>query len=338
VALSAGTRLGPYEILSTLGSGGMGVVYRARDNRLGREVAIKVLPTEVAGDHDRLHRFEKEARAVSALNHPNIVDVHDIGTHQGLPFIVCELLEGETLRRLLSAGPIPIPRALEYATQVATGLAAAHDKGIVHRDLKPENVFVTEDERVKILDFGLAKVTKPESEGASGSESVTETVGTKGMVLGTVAYMSPEQIRGLPADRRSDVFSFGVMLYELLVGTRPFKADTPVDTMTAILTKDPFETPPASARVVPPVIARVVRHCLEKKPEERFQSARDVLFALETFSDLSEAPASVRRKPKPWMVVAALAGVALTLLTLYGAGVLVGRRSAASPAPVHMFS
>ena len=330
--IASGTLLGPYEILSTLGSGGMGVVYRARDTRLGREVAIKVLPTEVTGDEERLHRFEKEARAVCALNHPNILDVHDIGTHQGVPFIVSELLEGETLRRRLSRGAVPISRALELARQIATGLAAAHDKGIVHRDLKPENVFVTEDGRIKILDFGLAKVTKPEA--VSSSESLTETVDTQaGTVLGTVAYMSPEQIRGLPADRRSDIFSLGVVLYELLLGSRPFNGETPVETMTAILTKHPFEAAPESGRALPPLLERIVRHCLEKKPEERFQSARDVLFALDIFSNLPAVPAGVRLKPKPRMLAAALAGVILTLVTLYGAAVVMGRRSASSLPP-----
>ena len=214
--IATGSLLGPYEILSTLGSGGMGVVYSARDVRLGRPVAIKVLPADVAGDEDRLRRFEKEARAVSALNHPNILIVHDIGTHEGLPYIVSELLEGETLRRQLASGAVPIRKALDYAMQIATGLAAAHDKGIVHRDLKPENLFLTDDHRIKILDFGLARITRPETAVADVSDAPTETVVTEaGAVMGTVAYMSPEQIRGLPADRRSDVFSFGIILYQL---------------------------------------------------------------------------------------------------------------------------
>jgi eukaryotic-like serine/threonine-protein kinase len=333
--IAAGSLLGRYEILSTLGSGGMGVVYRARDTRLGREVAIKVLPAEVAGDEDRLHRFEKEARAVSALHHPNILDVHDIGTHQGLPFIVSELLEGETLRHQLASGAIQLPRALEYAKQMATGLAAAHDKGIVHRDLKPENVFVTDDGRVKILDFGLAKVTKPELENA-GADAVTETVDTKARtLLGTLAYMSPEQIRGLPVDRRSDVFSFGIILCELLVGTRPFRGETAVDTMSAILTKDPFDVPD-SIRGLPQPLERVIRHCLEKKPEGRFQSARDVLFALETFSGLP-SPAVVPGQTR-WRWNGPVALFALAALALGGvAGFVLARRSSVPAAALPIF-
>ena len=334
--IATGSLLGPYEILSTLGSGGMGVVYRARDARLGRTVAIKVLPADVAGDEDRLRRFEKEARAVSALNHPNILIVHDIGTHEGLPYIVSELLEGETLRRQLASGAVPIRKALDYAMQIATGLAAAHDKGIVHRDLKPENLFLTDDHRIKILDFGLARVTKPETAVADVSDAPTETVVTEaGAVMGTVAYMSPEQIRGLPADRRSDVFSFGIILYELLTGTRPFKGETSVETMTAILTKDPFDLPDPN-RGLPQPLERVIRHCLEKKPEERFQSARDVLFALETVSSLPRAAGGVSPTPRRLSALGVL--LALGVLALgSAAGFVLARRTAAPPAAHPVF-
>ena len=327
--IAPGSLLGPYEILATIGSGGMGVVYQARDARLGRLVAIKVLPADFAGNEDRLRRFEKEARAASALTHPNILTVHDIGTHEGLPYIVSELLEGETLRKHLARGPVPIRKALDYAMQIANGLACAHDKGIVHRDLKPENLFLTDDHRVKILDFGLARVTRPEPVGADDSDLRTETVLTEaGTLMGTVAYMAPEQIRGLAADRRSDVFSFGVVLYELLTGTRPFKGETTVDTMTAILTNDPFDLPP-SIRQLPEPLARVIRHCLDKKPEERFQSARDVLFALETFAGFP--PQGVRAGLTP-VKKRSIAVLAVAVVALAGTAGFVLARLTAVPA------
>jgi hypothetical protein len=327
--IAPGSLLGPYEILANLGSGGMGVVYKARDVRLGRPVAIKVLPADVAGDDDRLRRFEQEARAVSALNHPNILIVHDIGSHEGLPYIVSELLEGETLRRQLAAGSVPIRRALDYAMQMATGLAAAHDKGIVHRDLKPENLFLTDDHRIKILDFGLARITRPETASADVTDVPTETVVTEA-VMGTVSYMSPEQIRGLTADRRSDVFSFGIILYELVTGTRPFKGETSVDTMTAILTKDPLDVP-NPFRTLPQPLARIIEHCLQKRPEERFQSARDVLFALETFSSLPNTDSVVGRTHGTLRARVAL--FALGLLAASGAaGFFIAQRIAVPPA------
>jgi TolB-like protein/Tfp pilus assembly protein PilF len=280
MAISTGTRLGPYEILAPLGKGGMGEVYRARDTRLGREVAVKVLPASLSTDPDRLHRFEGEARAASALNHSNILTVHDFGSERGAPYVVTELLDGETLRDRLSGGRLPARKALDYAAQVARGLAAAHEKGIVHRDLKPENLFVTKDGRVKILDFGLAKLTHPEASGAPLTQAPTETRGTEpGVVMGTVGYMSPEQVRGQLADHRSDIFSFGAVLYETLTGERAFRGDTAVETMNAILKEDP----PELARTVdeiPPSLERIVRRCLEKIPDERFQSARDLAFAL----------------------------------------------------------
>src|SRR5262245_60519703 len=212
--LTVGDRLGPYEILSPLGAGGMGEVYRARDGRLGRDVAIKVLPAGVAGDPDRLQRFEQEARAAAALNHPNILAVHDIGQHDGVAYIVSELLEGETLRDRLTSGALPVRKAVDCAVQIAHGLAAAHERGIVHRDLKPENVFLTADSRVKILDFGLAKLTQTEVSGVGASVLPTTPAHTlPGVVLGTVGYMAPEQVRGQQADHRSDIFAFGTVLY-----------------------------------------------------------------------------------------------------------------------------
>src|SRR5580692_9254631 len=234
MGLTSGTKLGPYEIQSPLGAGGMGEVYRATDTRLGRDVAVKVLPGGLAKDPDRLRRFEQEARTIAALNHPNILGIHDIGTHDGAPFLVSELLEGQTLREKLEAGPLPVRRAIEYALGIAQGLAAAHEKGIVHRDLKPENVFITRDGRVKVLDFGLAKLAIAEESHETGA-TLTSPATLPGMVMGTVGYMSPEQVRGNPTDARSDIFSFGAVLYEMLTGKRAFKRETSAETMTAVL-------------------------------------------------------------------------------------------------------
>ena len=242
MSLAAGSKLGPYEILGQIGAGGMGEVYRAKDPRLGREVAIKVLPASFSSDADRLRRFEQEARAAGVLNHPNITAVYDIGANQsdGAPYVVQELLEGETLRSVLAGGKPSQRKALEYAAQIAHGLAAAHEKGIVHRDLKPENLFVTKDGRVKILDFGLAKLTQLEDSSSIATNLPTEAKGTEpGVVLGTLGYMSPEQVRGKPADARSDIFSFGAILYEMLSGKRAFQGDSAADTMSAILKEDP---------------------------------------------------------------------------------------------------
>ena len=238
MTLSAGTRLGPYEILSPLGAGGMGEVYRARDTRLDRDVAIKVLPQSVAGDPAALARFEREAKAVAALSHPNILAIHDVGTPDGITYAVMELLEGESLRQRLQEGPLPQRKALEIAREIALGLAAAHEKGIVHRDLKPENLFVTSDGRVKILDFGLARQLSLPSTDDTHSPTAAQAT-EPGTVLGTVGYMAPEQLRGHPADARSDIFSFGAVLYEMCSGRRPFKGDTAIETMNAILKEDP---------------------------------------------------------------------------------------------------
>jgi eukaryotic-like serine/threonine-protein kinase len=265
----------------------MGEVYRARDSRLDRVVAIKVLPTSYSADAERLQRFVQEARAAAALNHPNILSIFDIGEEGRAPYIVSELLEGQTLRERIRSGPLSSRKAIDYALQVARGLAAAHDRGIVHRDLKPENLFLTNDDRVKILDFGLAKLTRPET-GAS-AEAPTVQVNTEpGQIMGTVGYMSPEQVRGKAADHRSDIFSFGSILYEMLSGQRAFRGETPADTMSAILKEEPTELS-ETARNVPPALERMVRHCLEKNPAQRFQSAGDLAFNLEALTDSSAA-------------------------------------------------
>lgn len=298
MTLPAGTRLGPHELLAPLGAGGMGEVYRARDTRLGREVAIKLLPAAFSADPDRLRRFDEEARAASALNHPNILTIHDIGSQDGAPYVVSELLEGETLRDRLAAGPLPQRKAVACAIQFAQGLAAAHEKGIIHRDLKPENLFVTKDGRVKILDFGLAKLTRPEAKAAAASHIETAAGTEPGVILGTVGYMSPEQVRGKAADQRSDIFSFGAVLYEMLSGQRAFQGDSPIETMNAILRDDPPDLSPA-IRDLPPALDRIVRRCLEKNSEERFQVARDVAFVLEAFSGVSSRPSAPPFKEEP---------------------------------------
>jgi eukaryotic-like serine/threonine-protein kinase len=274
--LDPGVRLGPYEIVTAIGAGGMGEVYRARDPRLGRDIAIKVLPAAYSSDLDRLQRFEQEARAAAALNHPNILATFDIGRHDGASYIVSELLDGETLRdRLRSSGP-PLRKAIEYAIQIARGLSAAHAKGVVHRDLKPENVFITADGGVKILDFGLAKLTHTESVSAGATALPTTPPQTMaGIVLGTVGYMAPEQVRGLAADHRCDIFAFGTILYESLSSRRAFTGETMMDAMTAILKEDPPDLP-VDERRIPPALARIVDRCLEKNPDARFQSAGDL--------------------------------------------------------------
>ena len=283
MSLAAGTKLGPYEVVGLLGAGGMGEVYRARDARLKREVAIKVLPASFSADADRLRRFEQEAQTAGGLNHPNITAVYDLGAHDGSPYIVTELLEGETLRARLSGGALPVRKATDYAIQIAKGLAAAHEKGIVHRDLKPENLFVTNDGRVKILDFGLAKLTQKDA--ATGPQTNLPTAGTEpGVVLGTLGYMAPEQVKGKGADQRSDLFSFGAILYEMLSGRRAFHRDSAAETMSAILREEPPDLS-ATNHNIQPGLERIVRHCLEKNPEERFYSARDVAFDLEALSD-----------------------------------------------------
>lgn len=286
--ITSGTKLGLLEILSPLGAGGMGEVYRARDFQLAREVAIKVLPASFSRDSDRLRRFEREARAAAALNHPNILAVYQMGTYEGAPYLVSELLDGGTLREQLMHGPLPLRKAVDYGIQTGRGLAAAHEKGIVHRDLKPENLFVTKDGRIKILDFGLAKLTEVRARAAeAGASTVTST--EPGVVLGTVGYMSPEQVRGETVDHRTDLFALGLVLYEMLTGKRAFLKPTSAETMSAILNEDP----PVVSQLVPaisPALQRVVQRCLEKNPGQRFQSASDLAFALEALSDSGSAP------------------------------------------------
>jgi serine/threonine protein kinase len=250
--IAPGSKLGPYEILAALGAGGMGEVYRARDPRLGREVAIKILLAGSAGDSERMRRFEQEARATAALSHPNILAVFDIGSQDNSPYIVSELLEGETLRARLISGPLPVRKAVDYALQVARGLTAAHDHGIFHRDLKPENIFITRDGHVKILDFGLAKLTMPEQDAPGlSAEATLDSVTSRGTLLGTLGYMSPEQCRGAAVDARSDLFSFGAVLYEMLSGRRAFRGDTTADTISSILKEEPPDLS-ATGRDVPP--------------------------------------------------------------------------------------
>jgi eukaryotic-like serine/threonine-protein kinase len=338
--LTPGTKLGPYEIVSLLGAGGMGEVYRARDSRLRREVAIKVLPRALSLDADRMRRFEQEALATAALNHPNILAVFDIGTSEGSPYVVSELLEGETLRDRLRSGAIAVRKTLDYAMQIAHGLAAAHEKGIIHRDLKPENLFVTQDGRVKILDFGLAKLTQADP-GADPSMA-TATHGTEaGLVMGTAGYMSPEQVRGMTLDPRSDIFSFGAILYEMLSGKRAFHGDTPADTMSAILKEDPPELNETN-RNVSPALERIVQHCLEKNPESRFHSASDIAFDLEHLSGLSGSTARVatagsgigsgigKVQPSRRLLIALAAGLAVAG-AVYGLGWWTGKASARAP-------
>jgi eukaryotic-like serine/threonine-protein kinase len=312
MVFASGTRLGPYEVLSPLGAGGMGEVYRARDPRLGRDVAVKVLPASFSSDRDRLKRFEQEARAAGVLNHPNITAVYDIGTHEGAPYVVQELLEGETLRDELSGGRVSPRKAIDYAIQIAQGLAAAHEKGIVHRDLKPENLFITRESRVKILDFGLAKLTQIEG---SGSLSQLPTATEPGVVMGTFGYMSPEQIKAESVDARSDIFALGVILYEMLSGQRPFRGDSPGETMAAILKEDPQDLS-VTNRNINPALERLVHHCLEKNPERRFQSARDLGYDLETLTGVSGSTITARDRSTPsriWrnaLLTAALIGIA----------------------------
>ena len=314
--MPAATRLGPYEIVGLVGSGGMGEVYRARDPRLGRDVAIKILPESLRANPERLRRFEQEARAAGALNHPNILAVLDAGMEDGHRYVVSELLEGETLRqRLRSGGGLTRPKAVECAIQVALGLAAAHDKGIVHRDLKPENLFLTKDGRVKILDFGLAKLREVHEEGEGGSEPETHST-EPGTVLGTVGYMSPEQVRGLSADHRSDIFSFGAVLYEMLARRRPFEGDSAPEVLTAILKEDPPDLSSGDASLSP-ALARIVGRCLEKRPEDRFHSARDVAFALEAVSaPWVVAAGDAERRRARWQRPAAALGGGLLLLSV----------------------
>jgi Tol biopolymer transport system component len=333
-----GTRLGPYEIVAPIGAGGMGEVYRARDTRLGRDVAIKLLPAEFSDDPERLRRFEQEARAVAALSHPHILVLFDVGTHEGSPYLVTELLEGESLRERLQAGPLTPRKATEGGAEIAQGLAAAHEKGIIHRDLKPANVFITKDGHLKILDFGIAKLAPPRGAEERAKATTVLEATDAGMTLGTVGYMSPEQVRGQSVDHRTDIFSLGCVLYEMLSGRRAFTGDTAADIMTAILTKDP-EPLSGTGREVPPVLQGIVSRCLEKNPQDRFHSAHDLAFDLALLGrnsdtgtaprpELVKSPGLIRR----WITVSAavIAGVVL----VYAAyGLLVARRGRQPVAP-----
>ncbi len=328
MALTAGTKFGPYEIQAPLGAGGMGEVYRARDSRLSRDVALKILPASLARDPERLRRFEQESRAVAALNHPSILAIYDVGQSEGSPYLVTELLEGESLRDLLDRGPLPQRKVIQYGVQIADGLAAAHDKGIIHRDLKPENLFITKDGRAKILDFGLAKVAP--SADTILDPDLTSNATSAGVVMGTAGYMAPEQVRGEPVDARTDLFALGAVLYEMISGQRVFRRDTAAETMTAVLRDDPPELT-GTAVQIPPALDRIVRRCLEKDPAHRFQSARDLSFAMGVLSGSDSSgsqrataatPTPAARRPWPILgliVLALVAGAALAWF-LHGSG------------------
>ncbi len=337
MSLAPGTHLGPYDILASLGAGGMGEVFKARDSRLDRLVAVKVLSKSIAATDEVVARFEREAKAVAALNHPNILGIFDFGQERGITYAAMELLEGETLRARLKLGGIPTRKVLEIALQVAQGMAAAHDKGIVHRDLKPENIFLTKEGRVKILDFGLAKQASTWLNPADDNLPTAVKRNTaEGTLVGTVGYMSPEQIKGAPVDHRSDIFAFGTVLYEMLSGRKAFERDTGVQTLSAILTDDPPEVSSESL-MFSPVLDRILRHCLEKNPEERFQSAHDLAFALNAAASASQATSSQlrmsvqpevkRRRRLVWAGSIAAACLAL------GLAVWAGRRSAFTEPP-----
>jgi tRNA A-37 threonylcarbamoyl transferase component Bud32 len=325
--LAAGAKLGLYEIVSPLGVGGMGEVYRARDTKLKRNVAIKVVPEALSTNAEALARFEREAHAVAALNHPNILSIHDFAAEAGIVYAVTELLEGETLRELVAGGALTIRKAIDFSRQICAGLSAAHARGIVHRDLKPDNLFVTNDGRIKILDFGLAK-----SSAGGGSAATDETHSPTvsaftepGTVMGTVGYMSPEQVKGIAVDHRSDLFSFGAVLYEMLTGRRAFQRDTAAETMTAILREDPPELDASGVRDSP-ILDRIVRHCLEKKPEQRFQSATDIAFDLETFSGATGTrKVGSAGAPRSVSAIRLLVIPALAAVVIGAAAFLVGR-------------
>jgi serine/threonine protein kinase/TolB-like protein/cytochrome c-type biogenesis protein CcmH/NrfG len=333
---TAPTRVGPYEIVAPLGAGGMGEVYRARDTRLGREVALKLLPSEFVKDTDRLARFELEAKAVAALAHPNILVLYDFGTDQGVPYATTELLEGETLRQRLKPAALPWRKAVETAVAIADGLAAAHGKGIVHRDLKPDNIFLTSDERVKILDFGLAKVGPLPLVEGSATRSYSPSPTKTGVVLGTAPYMSPEQLRGQPVDARTDFFSFGCVLYEMLSGGRPFTGNTDAELVAAILHEDPPDLT-ASSKGVPVELQRLVSRCLEKNPEARFQSARDLAFALRSVASNLDLGTTAEARTSRHLRTISGVGTGLVLAGMLVAAVLLLRRDSQSgggPAPV----
>ena len=348
MTITEGAKLGRYEIRSLIGVGGMGEVYRASDPKIGRDVAIKVLPADFSADKERVARFEQEAQAAGALNHPNIIAVYDVDTQDDVLYVVSELLEGEELRQRLDEGSIPLRKVTEYAQQIVSGLSAAHEKGIVHRDLKPENLFITKDERVKILDFGLAKLRET-STNIHGSEDATRRAMTDpGVVMGTVGYMSPEQVRGAPTDHRSDIFSFGLILYEMITGRRAFQEESLAETMSAIVKEEPLEMTESNPNISPS-LERIVRRCLEKKPERRFQSTADLGFALEslsaptsssghtmttTVSGMAEAISDSASTRKSRLLIGALAILAIGFAVL--AGWLLLRRGEAPIPTTHL--
>jgi serine/threonine protein kinase len=311
VELTTGTRVGHYAIQRRIGAGGMGVVYAALDDRLNRQVAIKVLPSEVARDDDRLRRFEKEAQTIGSLNHPNLVTLHDVGEHDGVPYLVTELLDGGSLRAKLAAGPLPYREAVRITRDVASGLAAAHGAGVIHRDIKPDNIYVTATGRVKILDFGIAKLRRDADGKPVEGDAATVTATGTGVVIGTPGYMAPEQLRGGTIDARTDIFALGVVLYEMLAGARPFASENSIEEQYAILKNEPKPLPAST----PAQIVKIVERCLEKQPEARFQSAADLAFALESFGEAPTPPPTVvTPRPKRWpRVVKALAIAAVTM-------------------------
>src|SRR6266567_918928 len=314
-----GAAFNQYRITASIGAGGMGEVFRARDTRLNRDVAIKVLPKDFVSDADRSRRFEQEAKTLAALNHPNILTIHDAGVHNGAPYLVSELLEGKTLREEMNGAALPVRKATDYALQIALGLAAAHGKGVIHRDLKPENIFVTKDGRVKILDFGLAKL-RPNQRSEIRNHRLGEAATIRidpdaiinttepGQVLGTPAYMSPEQVRGEPADHRADIFAFGCVLYELLSGTRAFRRNTPIESMNAVL-NDTLPELSTTDPKIPLALAHIVERCLEKQPDNRFHSAKDLAFALAEISSTRSPASNVRKSERAaWRRTSLVAG------------------------------
>jgi serine/threonine protein kinase/Tol biopolymer transport system component len=331
-----GSRLGPYEISSVIGAGGMGEVYRARDTKLGRDVAIKVLPLSLSSDPDRLRRFEQEARAAASLSHANVLAVFQMGTYEGAPYLVSELLEGRTLREQLKRGPMTLRKVIDCGAQIARGLAAAHEKGIVHRDLKPENLFLTKDGHVKILDFGLARLLSHHGTDDASAPTISNLT-EPGATMGTVGYMSPEQVSGKTTDHRADIFAFGVVLYEMVTGKRAFKKATSAETMTAILNEDP-EGISQFASKAHPALERIVQRCLEKRPEQRFQSASDLAFALETLTDsggISAVPPAEpsRKPPRKWLPLPTL-GLGLLLVAGFLVWIVANRARPAAENPL----
>jgi len=337
--LAPGTMLGPYEILMAIGAGGMGEVYRAQDTRLGRDVAVKVLTRNLSNDADALRRFEQEARAAGMLNHPNILAIYDIGNEAGVRYIVSELLEGESLRARIRQSAIPPRKALDYAAQIARGLSAAHERNIIHRDLKPENLFIIRDGHVKILDFGLAKLTGPRLPNATPGDEHEMTLPTTptepGRLMGTVGYMAPEQVRGGSGDNRSDIFAFGAILYEMMAGVPAFRRDSPIETLNSILKDDPPDFFELNVRV-PGALDRVVRHCLEKNPDERFQSARDLAFDLGSLSGLTSQAVSFRPNWhfRPREIVKPLA-IIVAILAAVIVAYLFGQHRGTRPPPTY---